>query len=187
MSREYTLLREEECFGGDGEETIEVIKKRGTKAAITDYAIINGGFYSDFTRVDSNNELDGRTGWYWTRSASRDDSVGVASAHSVTDRGLDYSDIFTTKSNGIRPVSKFESINRIPCNGARKSALRREKDGVEYVLYGSYPQHAASAELQDQLETKYNLYKEGIYDWDFFNTGYRYMTTSLEFNKERRL
>ena len=48
-----TLLTQEQCFGKD---KLDILEKRGTEAAITDFSILLGGFYY----ID-------RHGWWHTR------------------------------------------------------------------------------------------------------------------------
>ena len=50
-----TFLTEEQYFGSN---QLEVIKKRGTKAAITDFAILLGGYVSDGYHLDNDNSLE---------------------------------------------------------------------------------------------------------------------------------
>ncbi len=46
---DFTFLTEEQIFGSN---QIDVIKKRGTKAAISDFSILLGGWVSDY-HIDS--------------------------------------------------------------------------------------------------------------------------------------
>lgn len=68
-----TFLTEEQCFG-DGQ--LEILKKRGTKAAITDFSILLGAWASD-NRIDNDDSLEGRTGYYWTKSDDGDNDARV--------------------------------------------------------------------------------------------------------------
>ena len=38
----FTFLTQEQCFGSD---KLDILKKRGTKAAITDFSVLLGGWY----------------------------------------------------------------------------------------------------------------------------------------------
>ena len=64
----FTFLTEEQCFGSD---KLDILKKRGTKAALTDFSILLGARISDY-HIDNDNSLEGRTGDYWTKSNSGD-------------------------------------------------------------------------------------------------------------------
>ena len=57
---EFTFLTEEQCFGSD---KLNILEKRGTKAAISDFSILLGGA---FTNLEGDSSLEGRTGYYWT-------------------------------------------------------------------------------------------------------------------------
>jgi len=65
-----TLLETNQIFGSQGvfgKKALSIFEKYGTKAAITDFAILLGGYVSDFT-VNDSNQLKDRTGWYWTKT-----------------------------------------------------------------------------------------------------------------------
>ena len=64
---DFTFLTEEQCFG---DKQLDTLKKRGTKAAITDFSILLGGFVSH-NHIDSDSSLEGRTEYYWTKSDGR--------------------------------------------------------------------------------------------------------------------
>ncbi len=72
----FTFLTEEQCFGDD---KLDILEKRGTKAAITDYAILRGGWVSNDFHVDNDSSLEGRTGVYWTKSDDGDNDARVVS------------------------------------------------------------------------------------------------------------
>ena len=69
----FTFLTEEQCFGND---KLDILEKRGTQAAITDFSILLGGWVSDY-HVDNDSSLEGRTGWYWTKSDDGDNDARV--------------------------------------------------------------------------------------------------------------
>lgn len=69
-----TFLTQEQCFE---REKLEVLQKRGTKAAITDFSILLGGYVSDYEHIDSDSSLEGRTGYYWTKSDDGDNDARV--------------------------------------------------------------------------------------------------------------
>ncbi|MBO5138226.1 MAG: hypothetical protein J6B89_01130 [Bacilli bacterium] len=70
----FTFLTEEQIFGSSA---IDIIKKRGTKAAITDFSILLGGYVSDAFHIDGESSLEHRTGVYWLKT---DDGMNVARA-----------------------------------------------------------------------------------------------------------
>ena len=66
----FTFLTVDQIYG---DEKLEIIKKYGLKAAITDYSILRGGYVSSDNSfvIDSVN----RTGLWWTKT--KDDKGGV--------------------------------------------------------------------------------------------------------------
>ncbi|UKI26800.1 MAG: hypothetical protein L6V91_08715 [Bacilli bacterium] len=74
---ELTLLSEGQIWGNSSEPQLEVIKKYGTKAAITDLCVLTGSYLIEDTdfNIDEDSSLKGRTGWFWTRSDDDDNDV----------------------------------------------------------------------------------------------------------------
>ena len=139
----FTFLTEEQCFGND---KLDILEKRGTKAAITDFFVLLGGWVSDY-HVDNDSSLEGRTGYYWTKSDDGDNDARV-----VYDDGSRSHDIVFIRSGGARPALSFSSISSIPTNG---ESGKRARDGILEVEYGYYPQKAASKDMQERLEGAY--------------------------------
>ena len=69
----FTFLTEEQYFGSN---KLEILEKRGTKVAITDFSILLGVYVSDY-HIDNDNSLEGRTGYYWTKSDDGDNDARV--------------------------------------------------------------------------------------------------------------
>ena len=104
----FTFLTEEQCFGND---KLDILEKRGTQAAITDFSVLLGGWVSDY-HVDNDSSLEGRTGWYWTKSDDGDNYARV-----VNDSGFRSYDGVDERDGGARPALPFSSISSIPTNG----------------------------------------------------------------------
>ena len=140
----FTFLTEEQYFGSD---KLDILEKRGTKAAITDFSILLGTYVSDSNHIDNDSSLEGRTGYYWTKSDDGDNDARV-----VFDAGLsDYDDVFE-RTGGARPALPFSLIGSIPTNG---ESGKRGRDGILEVEYGYYPQKAVSKDMQERLERAY--------------------------------
>lgn len=62
-SQDLTLLSEGQIWGNDSESQLEVIRKYGTKAAITDLCVLTGGYLREDTdfSIDEDRSLTGRT------------------------------------------------------------------------------------------------------------------------------
>ena len=62
---DFTLLTKEQCFG---DNQLDILEKRGTKAAITDFSILLGAQVFEDHHIDNDDSLEGRTGFYWTKT-----------------------------------------------------------------------------------------------------------------------
>ena len=114
----FTFLTQEQCFGSD---KLDILKKRGTKAAITDFSVLLGGWVSS-EHVENDSSLEGRTGYYWTKSDDGDNDARV-----VDDNGSSpYNNVYG-RSGGARPALPFSSISSIPTNG---ESGKRARDGI---------------------------------------------------------
>ena len=140
---DFTFLTQEQCFERD---KLDILEKRGTRAAITDFSILLGAYVSDFY-VENDSSLDGRTGFYWTKSDDGDND-----AHVVDDDGDRYYNYVDERDGGARPALPFSSIGSIPTNG---ESGKRARDGILEVEYGYYPQKAVSRYMQERLERAY--------------------------------
>ncbi len=141
---DFTFLTEEQCSRYD---RLDILKKRGTIAAITDFSILLGGNFSNNLHTMSDSSLEGRTGRYWTRSddgdydALRVDFDGFVENASVYKR-----------NTGIRLALPLSSVDAILTNGEKG---KRASDGILEIEYGYYPQKAISKDKQKELERAY--------------------------------
>ena len=144
-SFELTLLSEGQILGNDKENQLEVLKKYGTKAAITDLCILTGGYLCEDT-IDEDRSLTGRTSCFWTRSDDGDNDVREV------DVDGDRVDVYRYKRYGaVRPALQssviFSQISPNKVSGY---------NGTEEVEFGKYPQNAADSRMQNILESEYN-------------------------------
>lgn len=128
-----------------------------------------GGDYVSVYHVDNDSSLEGRPGYYWTRS---DDSYNN-NACVVLGNGLRYYYNVFKRDGGARPALPFSSISSIPTNG---ESGKRARDGVLEVEYGYYPQKAVSKDMQERLE---RAYRRG----SISRTRNRYTTDSRKYDK----
>ena len=161
-----TFLTQEQCFESD---KLDILEKRGTRAAITDFSILLGGYVSDSWHIDSDDSLEGRTGYYWTRSDDGDNDARV-----VFTSGSRYYDNVSERYGGARPALPFSSISSIPTNGV-SGAPKRARDGVLEVEYGYYPQKAVSKDMQERLERAFQRRS-------LSRTGKKYTTDSRKYD-----
>lgn len=71
MYMDFTLLTEEQIFG---DNQIDVLKKFGTKCAISDFAILLGGYVDSDFYTSEGETLKNRTGWWWTKTPYDNDA-----------------------------------------------------------------------------------------------------------------
>ena len=180
---DFTFLTEEQCFGND---KLDILKKRGTQAAITDFSILLGAYVSDY-HIDNDSSLEGRTGWYWTKSDDGDNDARVVHA----DGYRYYSDV-SRRNGGARPALPFSSISLIPTNG---ESGKRARDGILEVEYGYYPQKAVAKGMQERLEMAYknrtisrtkNSYTTDSVAYDYYSTSFQpQVHQEYEYNGKR--
>ena len=125
---ELTLLSREQIFENN---KLNIFKKVGCIASITDFALLLGGEYGQ-----------SETGCYWIKPNEKGNIVDFF-GHTLN--------FFNIKdcSVGIRPVLSYSKI---------KDDISNEiinEDGITEREYGEYPQYAASKELQEKLEELY--------------------------------
>ena len=140
----FTFLTEEQYLGSD---KLEILEKRGTKAAITDFSILLGAYVSNNIHIENDNSLEGRTGYYWTKSDDGNNDARVVFDYGTRDYGT-----VSKRNGGARPALPFSSISSIPTNG---ESGKRARDGILEVEYGYYPQKAVSKDMQERLERAY--------------------------------
>ena len=179
----FTFLTQEQCFERD---KLDVLKKRGTKAAITDFSVLLGGWVSS-EHVENDSSLEGRTGYYWTKSDDGDNDARVVNFH-----GSRACNRVDRRNGGARPALPFSSISSIPTNG---ESGKRAKDGVLEVEYGYYPQKAVSRDMQERLERAYrsgnisktrNNYTTDSVAYDEYDTSFQPQThQEYEYNGKR--
>ena len=127
-SQDLTLLSEGQIWGNSNESQLEVIRKYGTKAAITDLCVLTGSYLCEDTdhNIDEDRSLTGRTGSFWTRSDDGDNDVRTV--HAIGDRT---SICRYSRGSAVRPVLQSSVIfSKISPNRVRGY------NGTEEVEYG---------------------------------------------------
>lgn len=175
-NQDLTLLSEGQIWGNDKESQLEVIRKYGTKAAITDLCVLTGSYLCEDTdyNIDEDSSLKGRTSWFWTRSDDNDNDVRAVNKHGDRDDSFRY-----LRYGAVRPALQSSVIfSQISPNRVRGY------NGTEEVEYGEYPQYAADSRMQSILESEYNrgMNKTGrsyTFDsvkYDDYDTGFNPVT-----------
>ncbi|HIS90596.1 MAG TPA: hypothetical protein IAC20_02920 [Candidatus Faecisoma merdavium] len=147
-NQDLTLLSEGQIWGNDKESQLEVIRKYGIKAAISDLCVLTGGYLWEdtFYNIDEDSSLKGRTSWFWTISDDNDNNVRTVSriGRRINKRGYE-------RDSAVRPALQSSVIfSQISPNRVRGY------NGTEEVEYGEYPQYAADSRMQSILESEYN-------------------------------
>ena len=168
---DFTFLTKEQI---DGKDKLDIIKKRGEIAAITDFSILLGGWvtrYICYLHIDGDSSLEGRSGYYWTKSDDKYDDARVVCTNGYCG---DYLNV-RRRFGGARPALPFSSISSIPTNGV-SGAPKRARDGVLEVEYGYYPQKAVSRDMQEKLERAFQRRS-------LSRTGKKYTTDSRKYDE----
>jgi len=130
---DLTILPYEYTFGNN---QLDIFKKYGRTAAITDFAILLGGKVSNknYTMKGKKNE---RAGNWWTNTYSLlSRRVFIICENDCYSHGKIYScDI------GIRPVLTYSTIQMLVKNKKRK------QKGILEVEYGEYPQEIVPEDI----------------------------------------
>ena len=175
-SQDLTLLSEGQIWGNSSEPQLEVIRKYGTKAAITDLCVLTGSYLCEDTdyNIDEDKSLTGRTSRFWTKS---DDGVYHVCGVNLTGNR---SNKHRYQRNGVVRPALQSSVIFSQISPSRV----RGYNGTEEVEYGEYPQNAADSRMQNILESEYNrgMNKTGrsyTFDsvkYDDYDTGFKPVT-----------
>ena len=138
---ELTLLDENQVFGSN---RLDILKKYGTPCAITDFAILLGGFVSSYCYTSEGNTRKDRTSWWWTKTAYSDE------VRTVQKNDFIGHDDITRRNGGVRPVLPYSKIPSISQEGVKV------ENGIKEVFYGEYPQTIAPENISRELEKQYN-------------------------------
>ena len=175
-SQGLTLLSEGQIWGTRNESRLRVIKKYGTKAAITDLCVLTGSYLCEDPdyNIDEDKSLTGRTSCFWTRS---DD--GIDDVCAVNENGKRNCIFRYHRLGAVRPVLQSSVIfSQISPN------RMRGYNGTEEVEYGEYPQNASDSRMQNILESEYNRgmnktgrsYTFNSVKYDDYYTGFKPVT-----------
>ena len=157
---DLTFLTEEQIFG---DNKLEILKKYGTRCAITDFSILLGGFVSLDSYTSEGNTRKDRTGWWWTKSSDGGNAARVVNG----DGNGDWYNV-CIRNGGARPALPYSSIQSISSNGVRG------KSGIKEIEYGEYPQTIVDENYSSELESAYN-------NRNLRTTGKTYTTDSVRY------
>lgn len=136
---EVTLLELEQVDGVYKtifpEGRLEIFKKYGMTAVVTDFAKILGNLISRYKT------FDGNLGAYWLKT------IHLSAPYIIFENGSKYVTDPRIGYIGIRPVLSFSEIE----SNYPFKVIKKEEDILE-IEFGYYPQTAASKEIQAELE-----------------------------------
>ena len=138
---EITLLSKKDIAGYS---KLEVLKKYGNVASLTDLAIVTGGNSSNPMAYSVPDEFE-KTGWFYTKSEDNGNVV------TVLENGKLFSTFRYKKDSIIRPVLRFSKED------FQKATMNRYKgyNATEEVELGEYPQSSVYPSTANVLENEY--------------------------------
>ena len=138
---DFTFIASEVIFGNDN-QVLEIFKKAGAKASLTDYSIILGAYYDE-------NSLN-NYGIYWTKyavSSNRNiivvDEEGYSATYSIYIRDIGARVVYNLPKNIEKELTKN---------------LDTTTEHLFQVKYGYYPQSVVSSLFQGELN---DMLKDG--------------------------
>ena len=123
---------------------LDFFETYGCSAAITDFAILLGGFVSPSDYTKDGNNIANRTGWWWTKTPFNDDMTIVGCG------GILGNCYLYSHSGGIRPILPFSAI-------LTDCSLVDNRFDIKEVLFGEYPQYVADLQTAKTLELNYKV------------------------------
>jgi len=124
-----------------------ILKERGTKAALTDFSILLGGIPSNSEYVNDEEKLENRTGCYWTLTPYECFSSPYKDAYTIDWNGGIVYDNADNRRRGARLITKPTDV---PTWNIEKTHTIIEKE------FGEYPQQAVTVDIEAKLEKLYN-------------------------------
>ena len=162
---DLTFLTSEQVIGDIGGNQLDILKKYGRKCAITDFAILLGGYVLSYVHTYEGNSGKDRTGWWWLKSTSVENIPIV-----IDTRGdINWYDA-DNRDGRVRPTLHYSSISSIFSN------KMREFSGIKEIEYGEYPQFIVDEDYSHELERAYN-------SGNIRTTGKSYTTDSVRYNQ----
>ena len=137
-----TLLKEEQIWGP---QALDIFKAYGTKVALSDLAIVLGGWLgSDGVTIEGD-----RSGYIWTASG-----LDLGLVRTITHAGDKCYYYPNRRRDGVRPIlTKFETEQITP--DEIKEVVLPNEEKVLVALFGTYPQKSVRSKKNELLEKLY--------------------------------
>lgn len=132
-----------------GENKSTIFKKYGTEAAITDFAILLGGYVSNNEVVYNKKSRKLMSSPWWTDSKEPEDEKLYVTCKNYA---IDHAPTQATQI-GIRPYIDYDEIVK---DNIIDYSIKDVK-ATEEIKYGEYPQWIVDDEQSKKLESLYNL------------------------------
>lgn len=155
----FTFLTREQIMLS---EQLDIIRKYGSRCAITDFSILLGGYVSPRYSVGEKYDIKDRAGLWWTKTTSNNYAL------LIEDYGDNIREFPTFRKCGSRPALPYSSIQSISSN------VVRDILGIKEIEYGEYPQTIVDEEYSSELETAYTCNNRNLRP-----TGKKYTTDSI--------
>lgn len=147
---------------------LEMFKKKGVKAAATDFYLLTGGDFYDGANdsrgyIEGGKNLSERSGTYWIerkidkeKAKLSTNEIDICAGRYIETNGnicvCSSSELTYRYVGGYRLAMPFSNSSVDPSN----TTPQRGIDGIMELEYGFYPQMAASIKTQKRLEKAYN-------------------------------
>ncbi len=159
----FKILSKEQVFG---DNALDILKKEGNDACITDFAILLGGHSRPTVNPVAKDGLKEMIGSYWLDEKVTHGNIKTNYC------GFQYSNAISSRKIGIRLAKDITSIYDVPSNNGENVY---KDDGFYKVEYGYCPQSAVSEKEQESLN---KVFKRNI----MIKTGNRYTIDSVSKN-----
>lgn len=143
MALKFDLLTENQVFNKN--EKLDILKRYGTRATLTDYAILLGGNVDDDSYTSEGNYLKNRSCNWVTNTP-----FGTCSYVTIDSLGTKTSYEYYVKSLGVRPSISYSKIQQFLSN------KQEDNLGIISADYGEYPQTVVDETHSIILEKLYN-------------------------------
>lgn len=141
-----SFLTENQILGDELQiEQLEIFKKYGTNASLSDFSIILGASVSD-EHTSEGTDLKHRTGWYWTKTSDSFGDVIVIDSY-----GYKNFKCCQSRNTAARTALTFLNNSLITANNILKNS------GFDEIEYGEYPQTIVDKQIIPYLEADFNL------------------------------
>ena len=144
----FTLVNKEQLLG---KQKLNIIKKYGTQAGITDLGILLGGYVSNKNLVHNKISRKIYAGCWWTQTQNENNAT-LNQIYITHINNEYYYARPTEKQIGIRPAIRYSEILK---DNLIDYAMKNNT--IEVIRYGEYPQWVVEQELSKKLEELYNL------------------------------